>query len=93
MIYRFHPDAESEFTDSINYYDSHKEDLGREFSEEVYSTIQRILQHPYAWTKITNGCRRCLTKRFPFGIIYSIREDYINHCGYALEPETRLLGK
>lgn len=77
MIYRFHPEAESEFNDSITYYDSQKEDLGMEFTEEVDSTIQRILQYPFAWTKITRACRRCLTKRFPFGVIYSIKEDII----------------
>ena len=48
MIYRFHPDAETEFTDSVVYYDSQQENLGSEFAEEVYSTIQRILQHPSA---------------------------------------------
>jgi len=77
MKYRFHPEAESEFNDSLAYYDSIKENLGKEFAEEVYSTIQRILQYPNAWTKITKGCKRCLTKRFPFGVIYSIKEDCI----------------
>lgn len=77
MNYRFHPKTESEFYDSVAYYESQKDGLGLEFSEEIYSTIQRILQYPSAWTKITKGCRRCLTKRFPFGVIYSIQENYI----------------
>ena len=77
MIYRFHPEAESEFNDSITYYDSQKEGLGLEFAGEVDFTIQRILRYSFAWTRITRGCRRCLTKRFPFGVIYSIQEDII----------------
>ena len=77
MIYRFHPDAESEFNDSMAYYDSQKEGLGMEFAEEIYATIQRILQFPLSWTQISKGCRRCITKRFPFGVIYSIKEDLI----------------
>jgi plasmid stabilization system protein ParE len=77
MNYRFHPEAESEFNDSVAYYESQKVGLGIAFAEEVRSTIQRILQFPLAWTKISRGCRRCLTKRFPFGVIYSIKEDCI----------------
>nr|MDO8084986.1 type II toxin-antitoxin system RelE/ParE family toxin [Candidatus Sigynarchaeum springense]MDO8115505.1 type II toxin-antitoxin system RelE/ParE family toxin [Candidatus Sigynarchaeota archaeon] len=77
MNYRFHPEAESEFNDSVAYYEAQKTGLGIEFSEQVFSTIQRILRFPLAWTKMTKGCRRCLTKRFPFGVIYSIKEDYI----------------
>jgi hypothetical protein len=77
MMYRFHPEAESEFNDSVAYYDSQKEGLGMEFVGEVFAAIQRILQFPLSWPKITKECRKCITKRFPFGLIYSIKEDCI----------------
>ncbi len=77
MNYRFHPEAESEFNDSVAYYESQEKGLGIAFSEEVHSTVQRILQFPLAWTKVTKRCRRCLTKRFPFGGIYLIKDDSI----------------
>ena len=77
MKYSFHPLAVKELTDSIDYYEDNNPGLGLEFTKEVYSTIQRILQFPKAWTKISQNCRRCITQRFPYGIIYHIKEDEI----------------
>ena len=77
MKFNFHPLAVKELADSINYYENINPSLGLEFSEEVYSTIQRILQFPKAWTKISKNCRRCITQRFPYGIIYQIKNDEI----------------
>jgi len=77
MIFSFHPLAVKELTDSIDYYEKNYPGLGLEFSEEVYSTVQRILQFPKAWTKISKNCRRCITQRFPFGIIYQVKDDEI----------------
>jgi hypothetical protein len=43
MTYFFHPEAEKELNDSIDYYEECKTNLGLEFASEVYQTIQRIL--------------------------------------------------
>jgi len=77
MNFSFHPLAVEELSDSIDYYENNFPGLGMEFSKEVYSTIQRILQFPKAWTKISQNCRRCITQRFPYGIIYHVKEDEI----------------
>lgn len=77
MKYSFHPFAVRELTESINYYEDNSPGLGLEFSKEIYSTIQRILQFPKAWSKISQNCRRCITQRFPYGIIYHVKEDEI----------------
>ncbi len=77
MNFSFHPIAVKEFFDSIDYYEEKSPSLGREFSKEIYSTIQRMLQFPRAWPKISQNCRRCIIKRFPYGIIYYIKEDEI----------------
>jgi len=70
MKYHFHPDAELELNASIDYYQKCKEHLGLEFADEVFRTIQRILEFPTAWQKLDGDIRRCLTNRFPFGVIY-----------------------
>ena len=77
MNFSFHPFAVKELADSIDYYEDNSPGLGLEFSKEVYSTIQRILKFPKAWSKISQNCRRCITQRFPYGIIYLIKEDEI----------------
>jgi plasmid stabilization system protein ParE len=75
MKYSFHPKAKEEFLEAIEYYESCSTGLVTEFVNEVYSTIQRIIQFPTAWSKFSENTRRCLTKRFPFGIIYQLLED------------------
>jgi len=72
MNFRFHPDAEAELINAINYYEESRENLGLEFAEEVYATIQRITEFPQAWRRMTETTRRCLTNRFPYGVVYMI---------------------
>ena len=75
MKYFFHPKAKEEFVEAISYYEECSPGLGLEFSKEIHSTIQRIIHFPNAWFKFSENTRRCLTKRFPFGVIYQISED------------------
>ncbi|MBD3339352.1 MAG: type II toxin-antitoxin system RelE/ParE family toxin [Candidatus Lokiarchaeota archaeon] len=77
MNFTFHPIAVKELQEAIDYYENINYGLGSIFSGEVYSTIQRILQFPKAWTKISQHCRRCLTQRFPYGIIYQVKKNEI----------------
>lgn len=77
MDYSFHPNAETELNRSIDYYNECQENLGFEFAEEVYKSIQHILALPHAWSEMTVNTRRCLTERFPYGIIYQIESNHI----------------
>ena len=72
MKVSFHPDARKELLDAINYYEEHQSGLGLEFTWEIHSTIQRIIHFPMAWSKLSTNTRRCLTFRFPYGIIYQV---------------------
>jgi plasmid stabilization system protein ParE len=77
MIFRFHPLAFSELEESVKYYSDIREDLGIDFIDEIDLTIERIIQFPLAWSQHTKFCRRCLTHRFPYAVIYQIKEDNI----------------
>jgi len=57
MKYLFHPEAEIEFNISIDYYEKCQINLGLEFANEVYVTIQRILDYPNAWQPLDNDIR------------------------------------
>jgi len=74
MKYSFHPEAKKELFEAINYFEKCRSGLGLEFMREVFSTIQRIIHFPSAWSKFSENTRRCLTNRFPFGVIYQIIE-------------------
>jgi plasmid stabilization system protein ParE len=70
MKFYFHPQAEAELNDAVEYYDLCEFGLGLEFAEEVYSTIERMLEYPSAGVEISQNARRSLVNRFPYGVIY-----------------------
>ena len=74
MTFSFHPEAEAEFNESIEYYEEREQGLGYDFSIEVFAGIQKIINYPTAWPVIEKDVRRCLVNRFPYGIIYSIEQ-------------------
>ncbi len=77
MRFVFHPDAEIELEQVVTYYESRQNGLGLEFADEVLATIARILDYPTVGIIFSKNTRRCLTKRFPYGIIYQISEDTV----------------
>ena len=77
MNYSFHPMAERELNEAIDYYNECQDGLGLEFAKEIYSTIQTILSFPHAWSQLSKNTRRCLLNRFPYGVIYQVADDEI----------------
>jgi len=77
MKFSFHPDAELEFTEAIDYYEDKEIGFGSDFAVEVYSAIERITARPKAWPIIEEDIRRSLVRRFPYGILYSEGKEEI----------------
>jgi len=77
MTFLFHPDAEAEFNKAIEYYEHHELGLGYDFSIEVRAAIQNIVSYPFAWPILELDIRRCLVNRFPYGVVYGIKEDSV----------------
>ena len=77
LTYHFHPEAELELNHAVAYYEESQPHLGMEFADEVFQTIHRILDFPKAWQPMHKDIRRCLTKRFPFGVIYYQKDKQI----------------
>ena len=78
MKFTFHPQAEAEFNDAIEYYEEIEPGLGYDFATEVYATIQRSVALPKAWPVIDGEIRRSLVSRFPYGVLYAEGEDGID---------------
>ena len=72
MTPRFFAEAREELEEASAYYEGQREGLGEEFAQEVERAIQRILDHPEAWPKVSRMARCCRVERFPFGIVYLI---------------------
>lgn len=69
--------AEAEFAEAVDYYNGQGPGLGYEFAAEVQRAFERISHHPHAWPVFTARTRRCLTDRFPFGVLYQVRDQMI----------------
>ena len=74
---RFHQEAEEELDAAVAYYESCENGLGLDFADEVQATIEHILCFPNAWPVLVEDVRRCQTRRFPYGILYTIEDDAI----------------
>ena len=66
--------AQAELADAVVYYNTQRAGLGNEFAVEVQRTIARIIEYPEAWSLLSRRTRRCPTNRFPYGIIYQVRD-------------------
>ncbi len=44
--------------------------LGAQYRGDVQEALARIESFPRAWPPFSKRTRRCLVKRFPYGIIY-----------------------
>jgi toxin ParE2 len=69
--------AQQELDESIEYYNTELPELGDKFLKEFLSSLDRIGQYPDAWHPYSKRTRRCLFRRFPFGLIYQILKDEI----------------
>lgn len=69
--------ARLELLDAIRYYNHQRPGLGEEFFEEVEQLITAILANPFRWAPDARGRRRALMKRFPYKLIFRIREKDI----------------
>jgi hypothetical protein len=51
--------AQTDVADAIAYYNDEEPGLGADFASEVRKTLERILQYPKAWTRVSKRTRRC----------------------------------
>jgi toxin ParE1/3/4 len=72
---RFHPDAQAELDDAIDFYEEREIGLGVEFASDVFEAIDRAIMYPRGWSGIAPGIRRCQTQRFPYGVLFSIESS------------------
>lgn len=73
----FHPEADSEMVDAAVWYESQQEDLGKRFLASVQDALNRIVVNPRLYPVVEADVRRCLTRTFPFGVLFRIKPDII----------------
>ena len=73
----FHPEARAEYLASVDYYND--VGLGSAFADEFEIALDLIISFPSAWPPLAarGTVRRCLLRRFPYGIVYAVLGDEI----------------
>jgi toxin ParE1/3/4 len=77
MKYVFHPEALTEYAEAVQYYAEQRTQVAQTFINAVEDAVYQIRESPNRWSVIDEDVRRCLTRKFPHGILYTIEQDYI----------------
>jgi plasmid stabilization system protein ParE len=75
---RLHPDARAEVLDAAAYYRERGRALAERFLANLDRAMDRVLASPRSHRTHLFGTRRCLVARFPYLVVYRIREDEIH---------------
>lgn len=77
MKYEFHPEALIEYAEAVKYYTEQRVEVAQAFIDAIEDAIYRIRESPARYAVIDEDVRRCMARRFPYGILYTIEQDYI----------------
>ena len=73
--------AELDVDDAYAWYELRAEGLGEAFLRAVETCLARIVRHPEAHAVAHGRVRRARLHRFPYGVYYTVREDFIDVLG------------
>jgi plasmid stabilization system protein ParE len=77
MRLEFHPEALAEYHAAARYYARCQAGLGLRFVEYVEAALERIKEAPGRWAVLEQDVHRCLTKIFPYAILYTIEQEFV----------------
>jgi plasmid stabilization system protein ParE len=77
MRYEFHPEALEEYDEAGHYYARQQPGLDLRFIVCIEEAIELILEDPHRWRPFEEDVRRCLTRVFPYGILYTVEADFV----------------
>lgn len=77
MRCEFHPEALAEFEDGALHYAEKQAGLEQRFIASIEAAIQNITDRPNSCAILEQDVRRCLTRVFPYAVLYTIEPDYI----------------
>ncbi len=66
-----------ELEDAFSWYQEQMNGLGHEFLDEIDEAVRRIFSWSAMHGLIGKNVRRCMVRRFPYGLMYRIDGDTI----------------
>ena len=67
--------ARAELRETVDWYDAQRPGLGDEFIQSLVQCLSFMRSFPNASPRVSRLSRRCRLRRFPYGLIYQVRED------------------
>ncbi|NEQ99409.1 MAG: type II toxin-antitoxin system RelE/ParE family toxin [Cyanothece sp. SIO2G6] len=77
MRFVFHPEAMSEYAEAVQYYTERRVEVAQAFINAIEDAVYRIREAPTRYAVIDEDVRRCMARKFPYGVLYTIEQDYI----------------
>jgi plasmid stabilization system protein ParE len=71
------PEAELDIQNAFEWYEQRDSGVGSEFVRAVDSCLALIERNPSAYPVVYRQARRLLIRRFPYGVIYLVEENFI----------------
>ena len=73
----FHPAADEEYTQAVQYYAAKKPELGVQLYDEIERLIQEIRRQPDRFFRFSPPARRALARKFPYSVVYLDEPDRV----------------
>jgi toxin ParE1/3/4 len=73
MNLEIHPQARHDIAGAAEYYRCQVDGLDREFLAELDAAMELVASDPFRFERVRRGIRRCLVRRFPYGVYYRVR--------------------
>lgn len=74
---RFHREAEQELTEAEVWYHERSPIAAHAFALEFDHAIRSIAEAPLQWPKGMRGEHRFVLDRFPYTVLYRVRDDHV----------------
>jgi plasmid stabilization system protein ParE len=79
---RFAPEVPDELAAAVLWYEARRQGLGTEFLDEVQATLPLVAERPRSFPRLqdvdaTLEIRRALLARFPYALVFLVREDEV----------------
>lgn len=66
-----------EYAEAVQYYTKQRAEVVQAFINAIEDAVYRIRESPTRYLAVDEDVRRCMTRRFPYGVLYTIEQDYI----------------
>ena len=80
-IRRYHPLVADDLAAAVGYYDDVSINLGNRFRDSIRDRLESITEYPESYGCIHEQIRAAMTNRFPYVILFELRENVVGILG------------